>query len=119
MEIRRQPLIFSNNDHRCALLGQSAERQYLETRDEVPFIRALVTMDAPEHSVYRRLTFKKFTPKGIRGLEESIRALAVESIDEMAAQGSSCDLDRKSVVEGKSVSVRVDLGVRRLIKIKK
>src|SRR3546814_6001304 len=66
MEISRQPLIFSNNDHRCALLSQSAERQYLETRDEVPFIRALVTMDAPEHSVYRRLTFKNFTPKGIR-----------------------------------------------------
>src|SRR3546814_11416127 len=29
------------------------------------------------------------------------------------------DLDRKSVVEGKSVSVRVDLGGRRLIKKKK
>src|SRR3546814_1432379 len=50
MEISRQPLIFSNNDHRCALLSQTAERQYLETRDEVPFIRALVTMDAPENS---------------------------------------------------------------------
>src|SRR3546814_20772850 len=115
MEISRQPLIFSNNDHRCALLSQSAERQYLETRDEVPFIRALVTMDAPEHSVYRRLTFKNFTPKGIRGLEESIRALAVESIDEMAAQGR----DRKRVVSGKSVSVRVAIGGRRIIKKKK
>ncbi|API59746.1 hypothetical protein BSL82_10825 [Tardibacter chloracetimidivorans] len=104
MEISRQPLIFSNNDHRCALLSQSAERQYLETRDEVPFIRALVTMDAPEHSVYRRLTFKNFTPKGIRGLEESIRALAVESIDEMAAQGSSCDF-------AESVALRYPLRV--------
>src|SRR3546814_20529240 len=30
-----------------------------------------------------------------------------------------CELDRKSVVAGKSVSVRVDLGGRRLIKKKK
>src|SRR3546814_15181491 len=61
-------------------------------------------MDAPEHSVYRRLTFKNFTPKGIRGLEESIRALAVESIDEMAAQGSSCDF-------AESVALRYTLRV--------
>src|SRR3546814_13690371 len=31
----------------------------------------------------------------------------------------SCQTDRKSVVEGKSVSVRVDLGGRRIIKKKK
>src|SRR3546814_250294 len=61
-------------------------------------------MDAPEHSGYRRLTFKNFTPKGIRGLEESIRALAVESIDEMAAQGSSCDF-------AESVALRYPLRV--------
>ncbi|KKC24185.1 hypothetical protein WP12_20740 [Sphingomonas sp. SRS2] len=91
MEISRQPLIFSNNDHRCALLSQSAERQYLENRETAPFFRVLITMDPPEHSIYRRLTFKNFTPKGIRGLEEDIRALAIESIDEMAAQGNMCD----------------------------
>src|SRR3546814_19780561 len=33
--------------------------------------------------------------------------------------GGDVDLDRKSVVEGKSVSVRVDLGGRRIIKKKK
>src|SRR3546814_12034997 len=33
--------------------------------------------------------------------------------------GGSCRLDRKRVVSGKSVSVRVDLGGRRIIKKKK
>lgn len=91
MEISRQPLIFANNEHRCALLSQSAERQFLETRDTAPFFRVLISMDPPEHSIYRRLTFKNFTPKGVRALEEDIRALAVESINEMAAHGDSCD----------------------------
>src|SRR3546814_18451685 len=46
--------------------------------------------------------------------------------DERAALGAECqihqgkaDIDRKSVGEGKSVSVRVDLGGRRIIKNKK
>src|SRR3546814_17188560 len=34
------------------------------------------------------------------------------------ARGDSLEIDRKSVVEGKGVSVRVDLGGRRLIKQK-
>src|SRR3546814_12368174 len=39
--------------------------------------------------------------------------------DPMISVGAACRLDRKSVVEGKSVSVRVDLGGRRIIKKKK
>src|SRR3546814_16949861 len=40
-------------------------------------------------------------------------------IPPMATQGASIRPDRKSVVSGKSVSVRVDLGGRRIIKKKK
>src|SRR3546814_19400460 len=36
-----------------------------------------------------------------------------------AHAGTNTNIDRKSVVEGKSVSVRVDLGGRRIIKKKK
>ncbi len=91
MEIGRKPLIFANNEHRCALISQAAEREFLKTKDTAPFLRVLISMDPPEHSAYRRLTFKNFTPNGVRGLEDSIRALAVESIDEMAAHGGTCD----------------------------
>src|SRR3546814_11833107 len=38
--------------------------------------------------------------------------------DEATAQALMAEVDRKSVVEGKSVSVRVDLGGRRIIKKK-
>src|SRR3546814_15771116 len=43
----------------------------------------------------------------------------VEGDHDPVADGDLGDLDRKSVVEGKSVSVRVDLGGRRIIKKKK
>src|SRR3546814_11582356 len=43
------------------------------------------------------------------------RAVAILS-DLAVAQGFAARRDRKSVVEGKSVSVRVDLGGRRIIK---
>ena len=104
MEVSRQPLTFSNNGHRCALLSQFAERKILENLETTPFFRVLITMDPPEHSAYRRITFKNFMPKGIRGLEDDIRALAVESIVAMAAQGNSCDF-------AESVALRYPLRV--------
>src|SRR3546814_12534079 len=45
-----------------------------------------------------------------------VRAIGGEQFD--IAQGIAIDQDRKSVVEGKSVSVRVDVGGRRIIKKK-
>src|SRR3546814_11555797 len=47
------------------------------------------------------------------GRSRRIRASTVLSV------GSTMSIDRKSVVSGKSVSVRVDLGGRRIIKKKK
>ena len=39
--------------------------------------------DPPEHAEYRKLVNREFTPRGIAGLEDRIRALAVEVLDEM------------------------------------
>src|SRR3546814_16210088 len=51
--------------------------------------------------------------EGARPLRHAHRLAAIEQIDHLH------QLDRKSVVQGKSVSVRVDLGGRRIIKKKK
>src|SRR3546814_13094296 len=58
------------------------------------------------------------------GASVTVLARRAEALQEVAAalprvDGQAPDLDRKSVVEGKSVSVRVDLGGRRIIKKKK
>jgi cytochrome P450 len=53
--------------------------------------RHLVVMDAPEHQHYRGLTQRWFLGKQLRPLEDRIRDLARETIDDMAARGGACD----------------------------
>src|SRR3546814_14882344 len=67
----------------------------------------LINKDAPEHTKLRKLVSRGFTPRAINSLREELTERAEKIVK-----------DRKSVVEGKSVSVRVDLGGRRIIKKK-
>jgi cytochrome P450 len=91
-EIGRQPAIFSNNGHRAGIISQEGERHLKELAAAgLPPNRTIVSMDPPEHGVYRMLTFGAFAPKGIKALEGQIRALARESIDEMGETGGECD----------------------------
>ena len=53
--------------------------------------RNLVSMDNPDHKLFRAMTSAWFGPKSVRVLEDQIRLLARESIDAMVAIGSECD----------------------------
>jgi cytochrome P450 len=66
-EISRQPEIFRSNGYRVILSSQAALAA-MERPGAPPALRALITMDAPEHWVNRRLTFADFAPKGVKGL---------------------------------------------------
>src|SRR3546814_16018795 len=56
---------------------------------------------------------------GGRGRDHEQRKRPLSLVPEMASFATGSVKDRKSVVKGKSVSVRVDLGGRRLLKKKK
>jgi cytochrome P450 len=88
-EIGSQPEIFPSNGYRVILSSQAA----LAALDEpgVPFLRALITMDPPDHWANRRLTFRDFAPSGMKGLEEAIRAIAVRSVEDLLATGGTAD----------------------------
>ena len=92
-EIGRQPQRFLNTPHRKVLINQTTARAL--TAPPAPgapaSVNSLVSMDAPEHGAFRRLTFGDFAPKGIKGLEDQIRRLARESVNEMLSHGSLCD----------------------------
>ncbi len=93
-EVGRQPAIFANKEYRVALLSQHAEAAMLAAAQATgapQAVRSVVGMDAPEHGPLRRLTFAELLPKGIRGLEDDIRALARRSIDDMAKTGARCE----------------------------
>src|SRR3546814_11059461 len=86
----------------------------------------LLSRSRPEYEAW--LTWSGFDPKdppeplAVLGVTEGIRqtdALEVFPRPLPDAQANYTTRDRKSVVEGKTVSVRVDLGGRRTIRKKK
>ena len=57
----------------------------------------LIMTDPPRHGHLRALVNRAFTPRRIAGLEERIRGIAVELVEQMqvqAGQGARCDLVR-------------------------
>ena len=50
--------------------------------------KILLTMDPPEHTRFRRLVNRGFTPRPINALEDHIRELAVRVIDRAIAAGT-------------------------------
>jgi cytochrome P450 len=88
--ISRQPEIYRSNGYRVILSSQAALAA-MEKPGAPPPIRALITMDAPEHWAYRHLTFADFAPKGVKGLEKSIRAIALRSVEDFLATGGTSE----------------------------
>jgi cholest-4-en-3-one 26-monooxygenase len=52
--------------------------------------RLMLTMDAPEHTRYRKLVNRGFTPRQMRMLEPHIREMTAKIVDEVIEQGG-CD----------------------------
>lgn len=91
-EIGRQPRLFTNNGVRKTLVSQDFAGRVAEAEAEGRHAinRSLLTMDAPVHMRYRLITAGHFAPKGIKVLQEDIRAIAREAIDAMAGR-EECD----------------------------
>ncbi len=51
----------------------------------------MLTMDPPDHTRYRKLVNRGFTPRVIRSLEEHMRAQSVVIIERVLDQGGRCD----------------------------
>src|ERR1700712_4989127 len=53
--------------------------------------QSFLAMDAPRHTLIRKVVHAAFTPRQIRRIEDSIYANAAEIVDEFRAQGSGAD----------------------------
>lgn len=51
----------------------------------------MLTMDPPDHTRYRKLVNRGFTPRVIRSLEDHMREQSVAIIDRVLARGGECD----------------------------
>lgn len=81
------------NAPKSVVLGPIAVQMltHMITGGSPHLVRSLVTMDAPEHMDYRKLTQSWFMPKNLASLEEKIRGIARASVDAMLETGGSCD----------------------------
>jgi cholest-4-en-3-one 26-monooxygenase len=84
MEVSRTPEVFSSWE-RGALLVTRAE----DEEAQLEMTRMLMlNMDPPEHSDYRNIVQRAFTPRTIRNLEPRLENLANEIIDRTLAKGT-------------------------------
>jgi cytochrome P450 len=96
MAVGRDPQRFANGIRPTVLTDRDGEAL---ARAATPggdghLIRSLVQMDAPDHMKYRLLTQSWFMPKNLRIVEERVRQIARETVDDMLSLGGECDFAR-------------------------
>ncbi len=93
MRIGRDKTLFHNGDRSPILGDLASQKRIFELVGGPHLVRTLVHMDDPDHGKYRALTQSWFMPTQLRRLEPQIRALARQTIEEMA-QHTECDFAR-------------------------
>ncbi|MGE0385080.1 MAG: cytochrome P450 [Gammaproteobacteria bacterium] len=92
--IGRQGAQFSNGDRPTILTNREGEAIARELTGTPHLVRTLVHMDPPEHPACRAITQPWFTPTSIARLEDTVRRIAREHVERMAALGGQCDFVR-------------------------
>jgi cholest-4-en-3-one 26-monooxygenase len=84
--VSRDPVTYSSDQDRGGVVPL-AEPEVAIGR---PGAKVLIAMDPPEHTRYRKLVNRGFTPRMINALEPRIREMAVRILDRAIAKGT-CD----------------------------
>lgn len=88
LDISRRNDTFHNADLPTTLTTTFGETRARQITGGPNLVRSLVQMDAPDHPKYRALTQGWFMPQNIKKLEDSIRQIAQQAGDRMAACGA-------------------------------
>jgi cholest-4-en-3-one 26-monooxygenase len=83
-EVSRQPEVFSSHE-RGALLHTGAEQDEEAALEMTRML--MLNMDPPEHSDYRNIVQRAFTPRTIRNLEARLVEFANDIVDRALAKG--------------------------------
>jgi cholest-4-en-3-one 26-monooxygenase len=85
MEVSRQPEVFSSYE-RGALLSTGSQQDEEQALQMTRML--MLNMDPPEHSDYRNIVQRAFTPRTIRNLEPRLQEFADDIVDRAIAKGS-------------------------------
>jgi alpha-terpineol hydroxylase len=87
--------LFHNADHNPILNDRASDAFMRQINGgSTRLISSLTYMDPPEHAAYRNLTQNWFMPGRIAKLEDQIRALARQSVDQLLSFDGECDFVR-------------------------
>ena len=89
-EILRDTETFSSRFANAGTMGESdTMRQVMEVLDEGwPRVDTMLTIDPPHHTRYRKLVSRSFSARRIAALEDKVREIANELIDEFPDKGT-------------------------------
>lgn len=89
LEVVRDPVTYSNQFGQTSMPLPEGERARMMevVSDGYPRVPTMLTADPPDHTRYRRLVTKAFTPKEIASLEPTIRETASTLIDSWIERG--------------------------------
>lgn len=91
-EIERQPDLFHNGDKSTFLCTRENEVQVKAlTGGYANLTHSLVSLDGKEHKDLRGVVFPHMTPRAIKPLEEAIRGIAREFVEQMMSFDGECD----------------------------
>ena len=62
------------------------------TDEQFP-VRTLLNMDPPDHHEYRALTNRRFTPKAMQRIRQSVDSIAEAILDDIACDGEASEVD--------------------------
>lgn len=65
---------------------------------DLSVLRVLIATDPPDHTTLRRVVSRPFTPSAIAGLEQRVRDIARDCVDELIAADGRCEADIVSSV---------------------
>ena len=92
MAVERQPDLFHNGDKSTFLTFKENDGMVrFITGGEPNLIRSLVSVDGQEHKDLRGVVFPSMTPRAVKPMEDSIRAIAREFVADMLARAPGCD----------------------------
>jgi len=89
LEVVRDPQTYSSQFGGTSMPmgGEGRERLAEVMREGYPRVSTMLTADQPEHTRYRRLVSKAFSPREIAALEPEIRTIASDLIDRFIDSG--------------------------------
>ncbi len=92
MRISKDNQTFLNNP-RNVVFSTRAGDEFAKsiTGGDPHLVRSLVSLDAPIHPKYRKLTQEWFMPKNLSLMEDELKALAARTVDKLIAAGDEAD----------------------------